>query len=799
METKLHSNRIFSLLIVLFMLAWSGNAAGAFQNPPPQSTPVPQEADLPVVVHLYYGDRDQLTTLAAQYDVWDVEPDQGYAVIKLFPEEYQALQELGYRMEVDEQRTLEARTPFSIPGFPCYRTVEETFATLDSLASTYPLLVEKIDIGNSWDKAMPGGAAGYDINVLRITNQAIDITKPRFFLMAEIHAREYTTAETATRFAEYLLSNYGTDPEITFFLDYNEVLILPMTNPDGRKQAEIGNLWRKNCDSDDGCSTPSLWGVDLNRNSSFKWGCCGGSSGDPCGEVYRGPSAGSEPEIDAVQNFVSAMFSDQRGPGDTDPAPADATGLLITLHSYAGTVQWPWGWTYGSAPNATQLEALGAKLASLNNYLPQQSSDLYITDGTTDDWSYGTLGIASFTYEMGNTFFESCSTFESTIWPDNLQSLLYAMKIPETPYMTVFGPDSTSAAASPSVTIKGEPVELTATVTDQQNGNQTVQAAEYYLTPLHDPTPPGDPGTGIPMTATDGSWSSAVEDATATLDTSTLEAGKYILAVRGQDAGGNWGPFTAAFLTIMDETNSGYITGSVLDACTRQPLPADIATGEYIAATNPANGSYIMHVLTGTYTVTASADGYGLGIASEVVVLPGNTTTVNFLLDPLEAVHVMDGEHGLLGWAAQTPWALSNEDSHSPTRAWSDSPYSNYNNQINKVLTSRTIDLTGRTGTTLTFWHKYDTEVNADFAYVEYSPTGLSPWTLVASFSGDQPLWARVTIPLPALDGSSTAKIRFRLQANNSIVGDGWHIDDITIAAAGDECLPMYYLPLVTK
>ena len=95
------------------------------------------------------------------------------------------------------------------------------------------------------------------------------------FLMAAIHARELTTAETATRFAERLVAGYGPDPDITWLLDYNEIHIVPQVNPDGRKRAEGGVLWRKNTNDSNGSCSPSRIGVDLNRNSSFKWNPCG--------------------------------------------------------------------------------------------------------------------------------------------------------------------------------------------------------------------------------------------------------------------------------------------------------------------------------------------------------------------------------------------------------------------------------------------------------------------------------------------------------------------------------------------
>jgi len=53
--------------------------------------------------------------------------------------------------------------------------------------------------------------------------------------MAEIHAREYVTAEAATRFAEYLLANYGSDPDITWCWIIYEIYIVTMTNPTGQR------------------------------------------------------------------------------------------------------------------------------------------------------------------------------------------------------------------------------------------------------------------------------------------------------------------------------------------------------------------------------------------------------------------------------------------------------------------------------------------------------------------------------------------------------------------------------------
>ena len=185
--------------------------------------------------------------------------------------------------------------------------------------------------------------------------------------------------------------------------------------------------------------------MDLNRNFSYAWGCCGGSSGSTCDEVYRGPSAASEPETQAIQNYVRQRFPDQRGAGSDSPAPADASGIFLDLHSYGGLVLWPWGFTNQPPPNASALQTLGRKLGYFNGYTPEQSYLLYTTDGTTDDFAYGELGLAAYTIEMGNTFFQDCATFESSIVPRNLPALLYAAKAARNPYLSPAGPEASGA------------------------------------------------------------------------------------------------------------------------------------------------------------------------------------------------------------------------------------------------------------------------------------------------------------------------------------------------------------------
>ncbi len=301
-----------------------------------------------------FDDAAQLNALAAGFDVWEVNHADGYVVAPLTAAQQAQLALQGRRVQRDE-RTFDLQLPAlapalssldAIPGFPCYRTVEKTERDLAALALQYPDFAAWIDIGDSWDKVQPGAPGGYDIHVLVLTNRQLTAPKFRFLLTGAVHAREYVTAEMAARYAEYLLANYGVDPDVTWLLDYGEIHIIPFANPDGRKFAERGYYWRKNTNNANGCS--DWYGVDLNRNSSFKWDACEGpdcSSGDACAVTYRGSAPASEPETQAVQTYAEAIFANQHSDAPSEAVPDAASGLFISLHSYGGLVMFPWGWS----------------------------------------------------------------------------------------------------------------------------------------------------------------------------------------------------------------------------------------------------------------------------------------------------------------------------------------------------------------------------------------------------------------------------------------------------------------------
>ncbi|MGA9768106.1 MAG: M14 family zinc carboxypeptidase [Blastocatellia bacterium] len=434
-----------------------------------------------------------------------------------------------------------------------YRTIAEMRAFIDSKVAAYPNLAEAFTYGQSWEKVKSGGTAGWDLFGITLTNKQITGPKPTFFLMAAIHARELTTSELALRFIDYLLTNYGIDGDATWLLDEHKIVIVPASNPDGRIIAEQGFFQRKNTNNTygGGCPNPPTitdqYGVDLNRNANFKWGTVNPPTEPLCGQTYPGPTPASEPETIALQNLVRGLFADMRGPLDTDPAPMTTSGFFLTLHSYSNLVLWPWGWTENSAPNSTELAMIGQKFASYNSFTPTQSTGLYPTSGTTDDWAYGELGVPAMTFEVGPSsgtcggFFPPFTCLDGgtggSFWPRNLPAFLHAARIARAPYQLAHGPtpETFTTTAQP-----GSFFDLRAQLNEQLNGGQAISAAEYYID-----TPPWRGGTGIAMTALDGSFNNTVETAAATIGPVT---GRHLLFVRGRDSLGNWGPVRAVFV-----------------------------------------------------------------------------------------------------------------------------------------------------------------------------------------------------------------------------------------------------------
>jgi len=538
---------------------------------PPSAIPATRQLPSghgPWMVRAYYTNDQSLTNLLERAAPSRVDRKAGVLIVEVANRaEYQRLLDDGFAVAIDPKLTEEAyaeveRLPgqvSSIPGFLCYRTVEESFASMQAVVAAHPQIAEIVDIGDSWKKRQTP-SLGYDLNVLRLTNRAIPGPKPVHYMQGALHAREYATAETVLRYGEWLAGQYGTNPDVTWVLDHHEVLILVHANPDGRKIAEVSatRMQRKNRNENFCATGGTSLGVDNNRNFPFDWGGAG-SSGTACGETFRGPSAASEFESQAIIDYLRLVFPDQRAenPGVdlTTPISADASGIYMDVHSNAGTTWWPWGNVNGVlAPNAIALQTLGRKLSFYNGLTPEQSNAGGAIGGATDDFAYGTLGVAAFTVEMdGTSFFPTCAIYESDLALPTMDGFFAASKLARAPYRLAAGPELINIAAMPASVAASGSFTVVARADDTRFRNEVgTEPSQVVLSVAIYSTPPWVAGA-TPLAAmqpTDGSFNTSAENVTVQLAASSFGPGLHLVYLQATDALGNKGAVSAVFVSV---------------------------------------------------------------------------------------------------------------------------------------------------------------------------------------------------------------------------------------------------------
>ncbi|MFI6574844.1 M14 family metallopeptidase [Nocardiopsis sp. NPDC050513] len=312
-----------------------------------------------------------------------------------------------------------------------YTTYSELRDAVDQVVAQNPGIAAQSVYGYSYQ--------GRELIAIKISdNVGTDEDEPEVLFTHSQHAREHLTVEMAVYLMELLTGEYGSDTRITDLVDGREIWILPMVNPDGAEYDMAGSswrYWRKNRQPNAGSS---YVGTDLNRNWDYNWGCCGGSSGSTSSETYRGSAPESAPEVAQVADFVRSRVVG----GEQQITSA------IDFHTYSELILWPFGYTYSEVTNGMNRDeydthaALGTYMARANGYTPQQSSDLYVTDGTINDWLWGDQRIVNFTYEMypssfwGGGFYPPSSVIDRET-ARNREAVLRLLDYADCPYRII--------------------------------------------------------------------------------------------------------------------------------------------------------------------------------------------------------------------------------------------------------------------------------------------------------------------------------------------------------------------------
>jgi hypothetical protein len=190
------------------------------------------------------------------------------------------------------------------PTYEAYEAIMTDFQTL------YPSLCRVQNIGTL--------ASGRKLLVVKISdNAADDEAEPEFFYSSSMHGDETTGYVLMLHLIEYLLQNYGTDPEVTNLVDNMEIYICPLANPDGTYyggNSSVSGARRFNANF-----------VDLNRN-------------------YPDPAEGDHPDGNAWQPETVAFmnFAEQR---------SFVAGA--NFHGGIEVVNYPWDtWSRQTADNS---------------------------------------------------------------------------------------------------------------------------------------------------------------------------------------------------------------------------------------------------------------------------------------------------------------------------------------------------------------------------------------------------------------------------------------------------------------
>ncbi len=295
----------------------------------------------------------------------------------------------------------------SMGGFLTYI---EVIQQLDSMKLLFPnLITTKATIGSSIE-----GREIYNVKISDNPNTN-EPSEPEALYTALHHAREPEGMMTVIYYMWWLLENYGKDPEATYLVNNRQMYFIPVVNPDGyvfnqTNSPSGGGMHRKNRRN---VGSTNL-GVDLNRNYGpfFMWNFPNpaGSSTNSNSDTYRGTDPFSEPETQAVQNFMMSHN----------------IKTCFNYHTSGNYLIYPWGYSSTESNDSLLFRQWSFDMSAINRYAI--GTDLqtvgYSTRGNSDDFMYGDSSkprTYAMTPEVGTTGFWPT---QSEIYPLAQENLL---------------------------------------------------------------------------------------------------------------------------------------------------------------------------------------------------------------------------------------------------------------------------------------------------------------------------------------------------------------------------------------
>ena len=300
----------------------------------------------------------------------------GVAEIAAIPSEVDVLWANGFRPTVVLPRMIDAVTSLAREDRGEYHSYTELTSDMAAWAAAYPSITQLISIGTSFQ--------GRELWALKISdNPGIQEFEPEIQWIGAHHGNEIMSVEVCYYMAEYLLENYGTDPQVTWLVDEREIWIIPMLNPDGHTAGSRYNAQ----------------GTDLNRNYLCPCGCNSGT-------------AFSAPESRALRDWNARM----------NPVTS------LTFHTGAVYVNYLWDYTYNPTPDEPMIITISDVYGALSGLPVTNGADWYIIHGSCQDWCYETRGEIDTTIELCVSHNPPPSQIDPIV-ADNIPAMLYQARM----------------------------------------------------------------------------------------------------------------------------------------------------------------------------------------------------------------------------------------------------------------------------------------------------------------------------------------------------------------------------------
>ncbi|PSW20829.1 peptidase [Photobacterium sanctipauli] len=285
-----------------------------------------------------------------------------------------------------------------------YLSYQDTIDFLTEAMAKYPDLIRLQSIGETHE--------GRPIMMVTVSQDvAYADLKPALLYTGTIHAREWIGIELAVNFIQYLLDNYPSNPDVVEALTRNTLYMVPCLNPDGFEYSRNHfSFWRKNRrDNGDGS-----FGVDLNRNFGVNFR----HSTNTQSNIYGGPAAFSEPETQAIKQFVEAH---------------DNIRIALDYHSQ-GNVFFPaHKFNHEAEIEGTDLNILCANMAREIHKVTKRQYGIHrgkppanLIHGSGREYYYD-RGILSSVVEVGSRNIPDYLINMSQSVDENIPALLYAL------------------------------------------------------------------------------------------------------------------------------------------------------------------------------------------------------------------------------------------------------------------------------------------------------------------------------------------------------------------------------------